>query len=120
MGVGAQGILGDFQSLNLSPGSIRTGRGDDLGKSGRGWIGDALGEIHLLAIGSEAAGSLIIVGIQTSGDGFRSAPFSLVVFFRIEDVASLGSGDSAEFISLCVVAGGGEVDLFVFIAQEHR
>ena len=81
MGVGAQGILGDFLFLNLSPGSIRTGRGDDLGKSGRGWIGDALGEIHLPAIGSEAAGSLIIVGIQTSGDGFRSAPFSLVVFF---------------------------------------
>ena len=44
-----------YEDMNLSPGSIRTGRGDDLGKSGRGWIGDALGEIHLLAIGSEAA-----------------------------------------------------------------
>ena len=81
MGVGAQGILGEFQRIRLSPCRIRAAGGDDLGVSGSRGIGDALREIHLPAIGRETAGSLIVGGVEARGDGFRFAPFSLVILF---------------------------------------
>ena len=120
MGVGAQGILGEFQRIRLSPCRIRAAGGDDLGESGSRCIGDALREIHLPAIGSEAAGTLVVGGVEARGDGFRFAPFSLVILFRKEDVACLGAGDSAEFIALRLVAGRGEIELVGLIAQKHR
>ena len=47
------------------------------------------------------------------------APLALVVFLREEDVAVLRPRDAAEFVALCFVARGGEVEIFMVLAEKH-
>ena len=62
-------------------------------------VGGTLREIHLLAIGGKTAGSLVIFRVQSRAYRLRLAPFSLVVFFRKEDVARLRARDAIELIA---------------------
>lgn len=74
-------------------------RGYYLGIARRGGVGGTLREIHLLAIGGKTAGSLVIFRVQSRAYRLRLAPFSLVVFFRKEDVARLRARDAIELIA---------------------
>ena len=119
MGIAAQRISRYLQLGCLAPGCIRARGGYYLSIAGRGRVGSTLGKIHFPAIGSEATGSFVIGGIKSTTNGFGFAPFSPIVFFWQEDVAGFGAGDSTKFITFCLIPGRGEIELVVFIAQEH-
>ena len=119
MGIAGEGILGDDQGCGLAPCRIRALGGGYGGKSGRGGISGADGEIHRLAIWRETAGSLIVGRIQFGFYQFRPVPLAVLIFGSHHDVGILGAGDATVFVALHLIAGGGEEELVVVIASQH-
>ena len=118
-GVGetAGGIAGDDKLLRFAPGGIATFRHHDTGVTRVGGVGLALGKVHRLAIGREAAGTLVEGRVKLRGYHLRLAPFALLILLGIEDVGTLGACDAIDFVALRLIAGRGEVKLVVGIAS---
>ena len=60
-----EGVAGKLQGCSLTPCGITTLSGHDRGKTGIGRIRRTLREIHRTLVGREAAGPLIILGVES-------------------------------------------------------
>ena len=115
-----QCVFGEFHLRGFSPCSIRAVAHGDGGIAGIRRVGDTLGDKHLTIVSRECWRTLVEFGIQACTDGFWLTPFPFVVLLAVEDVTRLGACDAAQFVTLCLVAGGSPIELVVLVAKEHR
>ena len=119
MGETGEGVFGERHLRGLAPGGVRAVGAHYLGIAGVGGVARALCEVHLALVGREAAGALVVFGVQSALYLLRLEPLALVVFLREEDVAGLGTGYAAQLVAHRLVAGGAEVEVFILVAEEH-
>ena len=50
----------------------------------------------------------------------RLGPLAFIIFHRDKDISVFGSGNSTQFIALCLVSGGGEIEPIEPIPSQHR
>ena len=78
----------------------------------------ATGKIHGLAVGREAAGSLVIDAVHFGFQRLGLRPLALVVLLAEEDVGALHASDAAQLVSGGLRARGGDEKLFALVAQQ--
>lgn len=120
VGIARQRVAGELQLGGLAPCGVAAVGGDYLCISGRRGIGHTLGEIHLTAVGADAARSLVVGGVDAAAHGFGLGPLALVVLDRDEDVGILGARDTTQLVALGLVARRGEVEVVQGVACQHR
>ena len=119
MGETGEGIARQLHHRRLAPRRVGTVRLHYLGIAWRRRIGDTLRQVHLPAVGREAARALV-VGAVHARHRHRLGPLALVVFRGIEYVARLHARDAAKLVALRLLACRGEVNLVGVIAEKHR
>ena len=78
-----------------------------------------MGEVHLAPIGTEGTRTLLGIGVQSALHGFGLAPVAFVILDRYKNIGGLAPRDAAQLVACGLVAGRGEVQLVVVVAQEH-
>ena len=118
MGIAGEGVLADLQQLWRAPGSITSGTSEYLSIAGVVRIVGATCQIHRLAVGREAAGSLFVFAVEFAFCRLGLFPFAFVVFSGEKDISTLSTRNTAYLVALGVVTGRSKVKHIAVIAQK--
>ena len=119
MGEGGKCVLRDFALGRFCPRCIATLGLPDFGIARIIGIGRATGEVHGLAIGSEATSTFLVGGVDFGFHHFGLSPLTIFIFLCQEKVRKTGSRDAAIVITCGIVSSGGNDKLLTLIAYKH-
>ena len=120
MGVARQRVAGYLYLVGLAPGRVAAAGGGYFGIPGRCRVGRTQRKVHLAAVGSDGTGSLVVRGVQAALHGLWLGPLALVILYRYEYIAVLGTRNAAQLVARSLVARRGEIQPVVVGACQHR